>query len=60
MTEREKLTNKLVKQGVFVTRNHAEVIADFILKDRKRIVEEIINLYSSEQWEGLKTLRGLL
>ncbi len=36
---REKLVNKLVKLGVFVTRDHAYCVADWIIKDCKKINE---------------------
>lgn len=38
----------------------SEILADIIIEDRNRIIEKIMNLYSSEQWEGLETLRSLI
>lgn len=61
MTEREALIKELTVIAYSIPDGwRMDKLADFIIEDRKRIVEEIMNLYSSEQWEGLKTLRGLI
>ena len=59
MTNRKKLIKEIKKLSDCLGLYTPHTIAKFILEDRKRIVEEIMNLYSSEQWEGLKTLREL-
>jgi hypothetical protein len=59
MNEREKLIKKLGEHPIWLVKDRAEEVADFIISERKRIIDKIMNLYFSDEWKGLETLRKL-
>lgn len=46
MSEREKLIEDLIKLNPLSMRKECEETADFIISDRKRIVEPLVKAYS--------------
>jgi hypothetical protein len=60
MNARDELVDSLKSQGTIDGETNFEEIADFIIADRKTLIEKIMNLYSSDEWKGLETLRGII
>jgi hypothetical protein len=60
MNARDELVDFLKSQGTIDGETNFEDIADFIIADRKTLIEKIMNLYSSDEWKGLETLRGII
>lgn len=61
--EREKIVNKLVKLGVFVTREHAYVVADFIISDRARILKPLTSskhFVTGDPWHAVDSINETL